>query len=116
MCSSCPISGLAQSLFFISPWGAGLAKYRWAANKPGVVVSSRWVLQNKGDLHIYDSEKYMERPTEIRFIEPKHVFDLEDEPVLIQVFNPHHPMYYNFKVNMGALYKEIETLLASLDA
>ena len=59
---------LDQSRFFIAPWGAGLAKYRWIANKPGLIVSSRWVLRNKGDLHIYDSEKYMETPSEVRFI------------------------------------------------
>jgi len=98
---------LSQAMFFISPWGAGLAKYRWAANLPGVVVSSRWVLQNKGDLHIYDDERYMESPTITEFIDGEHVFDFEEAPVLVQVFRPHHPMYFNFKVNMKALYKVI---------
>lgn len=104
---------LEQSDFFIAPWGAGLAKYRWAANKPGVVVSSKWVLENKGDVHIYDDSKYTEEPAEIRFISPEHVFDFADEPVLVQVFHPHHPMYFNFKVNMRALYEDIDQLIAS---
>ena len=102
---------LDQAEFFIAPWGAGLAKYRWAANKPGVVVSSRWVLENKGDLHIYDDKKYMEEPSAICFIDSKNVFDFADEPVLVQVFQPHHPMYFNFKVNMNALYKDIDQII-----
>jgi hypothetical protein len=102
---------LDHAVFFVSPWGAGLAKYRWVANKPGVVVSSKWVLDNKGDLHIYDDTKYMESPTPVRFLESRHVFDFQDEPVLIQVFQPHHPMYYNFKLNMRALYKEINAVI-----
>jgi len=105
---------LDQSDFFISPWGAGLAKYRWVANKPGVVVSSKWVLQNKGDLHIYDDEEYMETPSDIRFIGSEHVFDFAEEAVLVQVFEPHHPMYYNFKLNMRALYKEIDKTIESI--
>ena len=102
---------LDQCDFFIAPWGAGLAKYRWAANKPGVVVSSKWVLENKGDLHIYDDTKYMEEPAEIRFIDSEHVFDFADEPVLVQVFEPHHPMYFNFKLNMKALYRDIDKII-----
>jgi hypothetical protein len=101
---------LDQCDFFVAPWGAGLAKYRWAANKPGVVVSSKWVLENKGDLHIYDDPKYMEDPADIRFIGSEHVFDFAEEPVLVQVFHPHHPMYYNFKLNMRALYKDIDDI------
>ena len=104
---------LDRAAFFICPWGAGLAKYRWIANKPGVVVSSRWVLQNKGDIHIYDDPKYMEEPADIRFIAPKHVFDFAEEPVLVQVFHPHHPMYYNFKMSMRALYSEIDASIES---
>ena len=105
---------LDKAAFFICPWGAGLAKYRWIANKPGVVVSSKWVLENKGDIHIYDDPRYMEEPAEIRFIAPRHVFDFAEEPVLIQVFHPHHPMYYNFKMNMRALYNEIDGMIQSI--
>ena len=105
---------LDKAAFFVCPWGAGLAKYRWIANKPGVVVSSKWVLENKGDIHIYDDPQYMEEPAEIRFIAPRHVFDFAEEPVLIQVFQPHHPMYYNFKMNMRALYNEIDGMIQSI--
>ncbi len=103
-----------QSKFFISPWGAGLAKYRWVGNKPGVIVSNRWVLENKGDLHIYDDMKYMESPSNVKFIRSEHVFDFEDAPVLVQVFEPHHPMYFNFKVNMRGLYEEIDNVIEEI--
>jgi len=102
---------LDQSDFFVAPWGAGLAKYRWAANKPGVVVSSKWVLENKGDVHIYDDKKYMEEPTEIRFISSEQVVDLPDEPVLVQILDPGNPIYSNFKVNFSALFAEIDQLI-----
>jgi hypothetical protein len=101
---------LDQSRFFIAPWGAGLAKYRWIANKPGLIVSSRWILRNKGDLHIYDSEKDMETPSEVRFIGSEHVFDLAEAPVLVQPMASHHPAYFNFKVNMGEVYKLIDNV------
>jgi|GEM_PF-5082056 len=44
----------------VVPWGAGLAKYKWINNKKCVVVGSKCVLAEKNDLHIYDSDKYME--------------------------------------------------------
>ena len=97
--------------FFVAPWGAGLAKYRWVCNKPGVIVSSRWVLTEKGDLHIYDLDRYMEAPSPVLFLDPGDAFDVGDEPVLVQVFEPHHPMYYNFKINMGGLYRLIDRFL-----
>ncbi|WP_160063890.1 tetratricopeptide repeat protein [Psychromonas sp. L1A2] len=46
--------------FFVAPWGAGLAKYKWVNNIKGVVYSSKCVLEEKNDLHIYDDEKYRE--------------------------------------------------------
>jgi tetratricopeptide (TPR) repeat protein len=101
--------------FCVSAWGAGLAKYRWVANLPGVIWSSRWVLTQKGDLHIYDSDQFMEAPSRVRFPDPKHVFDIGEEPVLIQIFEPHHPMYFNFKINMKGLYWEIDRLIEDLD-
>ena len=102
---------LEAAAFFVAPWGAGLAKYRWVGNKPGLILSSRWVLTQKGDLHIYDSERTMEAPTPVLFIDPADVFDLADEPVLVQVFEPHHPMYYNFMPSMNRVYRLIDQLL-----
>ncbi len=102
---------LEAAAFFVAPWGAGLAKYRWVANKPGLILSSRWVLTNKGDLHIYDDARTMEAPTPVLFIEPQDVFDLGDEPVLVQVFEPHHPMYYNFLPSMNRVYGLIDRLV-----
>lgn len=46
--------------FFICPWGAGMVKYKWINNKPGIVFSSSNVLRNKKDINIYDSEVFRE--------------------------------------------------------
>ena len=45
---------------FVSPWGAGLAKYKWVNNIKGVVFSSKCVLEEKNDLRIYDTPEYRE--------------------------------------------------------
>ena len=34
-------------------WGAGLAKYRWVCNKPGLLLTGEWNLRHREDLHIY---------------------------------------------------------------
>lgn len=44
----------------LSPWGAGLSKYKWINNKKSIVYSSKCVLNEKKDLHIYDSALYRE--------------------------------------------------------
>jgi hypothetical protein len=46
--------------FCVTPWGAGLAKYKWIHNKKCIVVSSKCVLTEKKDVHIYDSEDFLE--------------------------------------------------------
>jgi hypothetical protein len=68
--------------YFVAIWGAGLAKYRWLTNRPGLVVSSRWNLLHREDLHIYDSADYMEDPAPIEFIDAGLVHDMPDAPIL----------------------------------
>lgn len=55
----------ANSDFFVAIWGAGLAKYRWIANLPGVIVSSKWNIEQRADFRIYETSQYMDNPTPV---------------------------------------------------
>ncbi|MCQ8279769.1 hypothetical protein NFI95_15090 [Acetobacteraceae bacterium KSS8] len=58
-----------------SPWGAGLAKYRWLANLPGVIPTSRFNLEQRSDLDIYHSERWMEAPAPLLMPDANAVID-----------------------------------------
>ncbi|WP_445396781.1 hypothetical protein [Zobellella sp. An-6] len=65
--------------FFICPWGAGMVKYKWISNKPGIVFSSSNVLRNKKDINIYDSEVYRESCQPSVYIPSSMVQDLPSD-------------------------------------
>ncbi|MGI4745082.1 MAG: hypothetical protein ACRYFY_03430 [Janthinobacterium lividum] len=65
-----------RAQFFVAPWGAALAKYRWICNRPGIVVTGRWNLTSRHDLDIYSDPKYLEAPAELRFLSAAHVEDV----------------------------------------
>ena len=62
---------------FATHFGAGLAKYKWVANAPGCVISSRSVLAGKDDLRIYDTELFRENATACAYYPAERVFDLD---------------------------------------
>lgn len=97
---------------FVALWGAGLAKYRWVANKPGFVVTSRWNLENKGDLGIYDAASYMADPAPLAYVRGDAVHDLPDAPMLVPF---DHPSYRNFTVDLDAVRGQLRAVLAALD-
>ncbi len=98
---------------FVALWGAGLAKYRWVANKPGLVVTSRWNLENKGDLHIYDAAIHMDDPTPLAYVRSDTVRDLPDAPMLVPLDDPTH---HNFAFDPDAMRSQIRAFLAALDS
>ena len=69
-----------RSSFFVAPWGAGLAKYRWICNKPGFVFSSRLNLRRSHGLGIYHWNFCMEDPAPMEFVNADHVIDLPVSP------------------------------------
>ncbi len=75
------------SNYFVTHWGAGLAKYKWIANLEGFIISSKTVLKNKGDLHIYDSEEFRENAIECDYYDYNHVQDLKNSSQIIEVVN-----------------------------
>lgn len=100
----------ANADFFVAPWGAGMAKYCWIANKPGLVVSSRWNLKNRGDFHIYS--RYTEDPAAVEFLPETYIEDDPDAPRLIDYPYPHRTEnIMNFRVDMAGVYPILERLL-----
>lgn len=100
-----------HSDFFVTLWGAGLAKYRWVCNKPGLVITSQYNLQNLGDLHIYDDPRCQEDPAPIDFIDPSAVFDRPDAPLLVQLGSGHIPKIMNFDVDEQVAFGVVAELL-----
>ncbi len=95
---------------FVSVWGASLAKYRWACNRPGFVITSRANLQGRPDLHIYDSPRYVEDPSPMIFVAAEAV---EDDPAAsLLVPMPGQPLYFNLHLDAEQVVPAIGRMLA----
>jgi hypothetical protein len=95
--------------FFVTMYGTGLAKYRWACNQTGLIVTSQWTLRHQSHLHIYEQE-YLEDPGPLMFLPERFVEDLPDSPLLIaEPGNP--PARWNFKVRPEGLHAALDELL-----
>ena len=104
-----------QADCFFSIWGASLSKYRWACNKPGFVVTSRWNLAHRPDLHIYDAAVYMERPNELAFMEADFIHDMPSAPLLVDV-GPGQPSFFNFDVEVKPVLSRFLAMVRNLPA
>ena len=100
-----------QADCFFSVWGAGLSKYRWACNKPGLVVTSRWNKTHRADLHIYHSAQFMENPSELVFIDAELVQDVPRALLLVDV-KPGEASFFNFTVDTQLLIAEIRSFIS----
>jgi len=91
---------------FMAPIGAGLAKYRWITNKPGVAYSNQTFL-SPGDAggHLYDHHRDDLVPME--YVEHTAVTDVETE---------RHGLWFraNFSMPWEAAYKKTHDLLTRL--
>lgn len=97
-----------RSEFFVTPWGAGLAKYRWICNLPGLVISNRHrLLEPSDELHLYDSPAYIEEPAPIWFIGPEAVEDVPDAELLV----PDRRGRANFRVDMAAIREQVHEIV-----
>ncbi|APH59849.1 Hypothetical protein GbCGDNIH7_8351 [Granulibacter bethesdensis] len=90
---------------FVSCWGANLAKYRLACNLPGYILTSRWNLTCREDLHIYDDPAFMELPTPVKFVNPEWVYDDPDAPQLIEFKG--QESYSNFNLDEETVFADI---------
>ena len=103
----------SRSCLFITPWGAGLAKYRWLCNRPGLVVGGHRFLRYGEHLntHLYDAREFMEAPTRVVFFSPDDVVDDPDAPMLIGLGDAQR---VNYRVQPGAVRPRVLQVLASL--
>jgi len=76
----CSVLWCSRADAFVAPLGAALAKYRWICNTPGLVLSSRWNLQHRDDLRIYDAPAALEGSSEMQFVSLDHVRDDDPSP------------------------------------
>lgn len=97
-----------RAQFFVAPWGAALAKYRWICNRPGLVMTGRWNLANRHDLDIYNAPRYLEAPNELHFLPAGHVEDivLPNEP----------PDRANFRIDETAAFALVRQLARACPA
>ncbi|WP_419728061.1 hypothetical protein [Lichenicola sp.] len=68
----------SEADFFVAPWGAALAKYRWVCNTPGLATVGRWNLENRHDLAIYHHPAAMDHPTPMYFNAIEAVTDVAE--------------------------------------
>ena len=87
---------------FIAPLGAALAKYRWICNTPGLVLSSRWNLEHRSDLHIYDAPAALEGSSEMQFNAIADVQDAEAAP---------NPSLTDFVIARAPVFAQFEALV-----
>jgi hypothetical protein len=93
--------------FFVSPWGAALAKYRWVCNKPGLVITGKWNLSNRRDLAIYHGTQFNQDPSEMWLNDPSTVED-DVEPGETSWTKVERS---NFKVDANAIIRQLLPLL-----
>ncbi len=91
-----------RAAFFVTPWGAGLAKYRWVCNRPGIVVAGRRFLQRAGatTIHLYDAPRNMGAPTRMLINTPDAAEDEPERSALVPVTDANR---VNFRVDRDAV-------------
>ena len=106
-----------RSAFFITPWGAGLAKYRWLCNRPGLVAGGKRFLGNPADLpnylttHLYAAREFMQTPTPVVFFSADEVEDDPSAPLLIGL---NDSARVNYRVKPEAVRERVLQTLAIL--
>ena len=96
-----------HSQFFVCPWGAGLAKYRWACNATGLVVMGDYFSGHQ-ESYLYDRGEYMENPSPSYRISRIAVSDVPDAPAVVRKGERGH---VSFCVNRQVLYVDLRNLL-----
>lgn len=108
----CSVKWINSADFFIAPWGAGLAKYKWISNLPGIIFTSQWNLNNKPDLKIYESTSFREGATPCLYVAPEYIEDRDCSTNNIKVPDmPEHPSRADFIVDIKGINKAIDELL-----
>ncbi len=89
---------------YVAPIGAGMAKVRWVANKPGVAYSNTTMLApGHLDGWLYDNPRYREAPVQARRIPREAVTDI-----------PFDSKWGSMRDNYSFDWRELHTALAAL--
>lgn len=86
-----------RSDYFLTHWGAGLAKYKWLTNARGGVFSSYNIMTYKGDIRIYDTEPYLQDAIELDFLPAEKARDSAGEDASLLKFEG--PERGNFSID-----------------
>lgn len=89
--------------FFVAPWGAGLAKYKWVTNSPGLVFSSQQALATNPDLHIYDDTRFREGATPCEYLDLSAIEDVDEESIVGKYRK-------SFKLSIDVLYDKMKAM------
>lgn len=95
----------------IAIWGAGLAKYRWVCNIPGLLLTNRWNLNHLGDRFIYHHPDKMENPTPLVFISEDAVEDMPDAELAVRLGDDFIPSICNFWIDETKAMAAIDDML-----
>lgn len=115
MSLECSVKWINSADFFIAPWGAGLAKYKWISNLPGIIMTSRWNLANKPDLKIYESPSVREGATPCIYVAPEYIEDRDCSTNHVIVKDmPEHPSRADFIVDIEGIKIAIDELLTQI--
>jgi len=90
------LAWLSQADYCVAPWGAGLAKARWACNLPAYVLLNNFCRDNKKDIRIYSDSEFMQDPTPVQFASRDLIRDRPDDQVLLKMNDRESPYYVNY--------------------
>ena len=96
----------SEADFFVAPWGAALAKYRWVCNTPGLTTVGRWNLEKRHDLGIYNHPAAMDDPTPMMFNTAASVTDVA-EPGSADADRS------NYTLDETMVFAQVRTLIAN---
>ncbi len=95
----------------IAFWGAGLAKYRWVCNLPGLIITNHANLGAFNDRDLYHSPNVMEAPSPLRFVPADIVQDLPDAPLLVRLGPDFIPSICNFRIDEARAMAAVDEML-----
>lgn len=104
---------IEQAKFFVAPWGTGMAKYCWACNKPGYVLTSRWNQERRGDIGIYQ-EPINQDPSPLYWAPPEIIHSHPEAPILVEVADWPRESYENFSVDYGAMFAQLREVVTAV--
>ncbi|SFK29512.1 hypothetical protein [Celeribacter neptunius] len=103
------LAWLSTVNYFVAPYGAGLAKLRWALDKPGFALTGERNLRGLDLLKIYNDSKYMDgKFTSLKFTSLSEVSPVLGDSLLALPSKPVSiPFPDNFHVDVERVTKRI---------